>query len=400
MNRGELYQSVLRLIADKLVALKVLNSDDADDELAKVDFESDDVDSRNWFDDRDCGIYQCFIDSIKRLDAASNVEVPLYTHLRLAEVPDNCIQNWIPLAIHDESSQLVVVTSTAISELINGSEKDILPILSLIWYKSLNPQGSPSMEDFWNICDNQYPDRYYVLSNQEIPEDQLWNAYSYAILYNINNSTLPKPEELKFEPTTKFSEKISFNLNSEYYQYFEIYRVLLESKYCDNVLSRFLNIYQVIEDLCYRRLLVEISKSRNPRSGFLRNTIRVVNKISNREENEIKDGIDLLFPDLCHQIKKADIDSYNIFLKDNYSISSGESHNNKKIARIIYCLRNSIVHNKHTELHFSFGNVDEYKTVIELLRLLIRKLEKAVIDLLNETSPTKIDYALHDFNLY
>ena len=63
-------------------------------------------------------------------------------------------------------------------------------------------------------------------------------------------------------------------------------------------------------------------------------------------------------------------------------------------------LRNSIVHNKSTELHFSYGNFDEYKDVIGLINLLIEKLESKIIDIINDPSNNILEYDGKKMDLY
>ena len=106
-----------------------------------------------------------------------------------------------------------------------------------------------------------------------------------------------------------------------------------------------------------------------------------------------------LFPNISGVIDKADISPYDLFLEKEYGILNN-THNDKRIAKIVYNLRNSIVHNKSTELHSSYGNIDDYKDVIGLMDLLIRKLEPKIIDIINDPSNNILEYDGKKMDLY
>ena len=106
-----------------------------------------------------------------------------------------------------------------------------------------------------------------------------------------------------------------------------------------------------------------------------------------------------IFSGIKDVIVVSDISPYNLFLEREYGIANG-GHGDKKVAKIIYNLRNSIVHNKSTELHFSYGNLDEYKDVIGLIKKLIEKLEPKIIDIINDPSNNILEYDGKKMDLY
>ena len=98
-------------------------------------------------------------------------------------------------------------------------------------------------------------------------------------------------------------------------------------------------------------------------------------------------------------ITAADIQPFANVLKYEYSISGG-GHGNKKIGKIIYNIRNSIVHNKATELHFAYGNVSDYSNLVPLIRLLIEKIEPMIVELVNNPTKQSLEYAIKKIPLY
>ena len=149
--------------------------------------------------------------------------------------------------------------------------------------------------------------------------------------------------------------------------------------------------------MCYRRNLAKIS--RGSKRGFVRHSIAIASKANKNETDEIVKGITELFPGIKNVIVISDISPYDLFLKREYGIANGD-HSDKKVAKIIYNLRNSIVHNKSTELHFAYGNFDEYKDVIGLIKLLIEKLEPKIIDIINDPNNNILEYDGKKMDLY
>ena len=70
------------------------------------------------------------------------------------------------------------------------------------------------------------------------------------------------------------------------------------------------------------------------------------------------------------------------------------------MGRILYKLRNSIVHNKATELHFTYGNIDEYRDGIGLIKLVTTKMEEEIVKLLNDPNRTELKFASPMMPLY
>jgi hypothetical protein len=400
MKRSELYKKLLEQIATKLTEEGIITPEEAITELDKIDFNNTLVTERDWFQDFDCGRYQKIVDDIIQLDSDSDIDVPEYDFCTISEPPEYDKSEVRSFFVNDVASKFAMITGKCIYDYCNDkldTSDGILPIISLVWIKIFG--NNTAMNEFWSLC-NERTDSFYVLYKERIDENCLWDAYGYAYLNHLNNSSFPVPESLVFEKDTPFCKNLQFDKANKYEQYFGVFHVLEESKYCSDKLSRFINIYRVIEDLCYRLLLSNISQNSSLKNGFIRTSIRILSKASINEEDTIIKGIKVLFPQLDTVITSADISKYDNHLNDNYSISPGEQHSVRKIAKIIYKLRNSIVHNKHTELHFSFGNVSDYAVLIPLVELLTQKIEEQVVTLINDSSKNQVEYSNRTINIY
>lgn len=225
----------------------------------------------------------------------------------------------------------------------------------------------------------------YVLTNQTTPD--VWNLYSYAYLCHINKNHVPMPSALTYPSTINLTyDEIPYKQNVSYGQYFEAYHVMNESKHVQDVLGRFLRMYQVLELFAFRQVLVCIEKENRRNNAYVRNVIKEACKKGNDERKQFTEGFIAVFPNINSVITSADIAPYGDFIENIYKIAKGDPHSNKKVAKIIYELRNSIVHNKESELHFSYGNFEEYIEGIGLMKMLLPKMEKAIIEIINTPS--------------
>ncbi len=69
-----------------------------------------------------------------------------------------------------------------------------------------------------------------------------------------------------------------------------------------------------------------------------------------------------------------------------------QNHDNAKLWEVVYKLRNCIVHNKESELHFTYANTSVYTHGIALMILLIQKIEPAIIGVINDPGVTKLEF--------
>ncbi len=244
---------------------------------------------------------------------------------------------------------------------------------------------------------NQDKKMVYVLTSQATPN--VWRLYSYAYFSHINKHHVPIPTVLSYPSSTDFDTAgIAYRNDVIYEQYFEAFHVMNEAKHVEDILGRYLRMYQVLEQFSYRRKLVEISAANNRNSAFVRNVMKYTNKTEKDEKGQFVDGLKVIFPNLDHVITDADITPYDTFLKNVYQIGNG-NHSSNKVGGIIYALRNSIVHNKESELHFTYGNVEEYMDGINLMKVILPKMEKEIVNLIN-TPGCPVSYGIDRMPLY
>ena len=392
MNRKDIYKEILLDIYKKAKETGWISEDeydDAEDDINSYTFSSIDTSKLR-------GCYQTFAASIKDWDGANDDVITSSTHIYLANVADDNICYFKQLFCQTSGGGFAVVTTKQLFDNVANSETDkFLKKAELIW--PIIYQDNAQKVRFWDLCTNNNDNGYYILTDEILNnEDEYWNAYSFGYLLYVNEHGFEKHVSIDFTPSTQYSTTLSFQKANKYYQYYELYNLISESHYCNDILRRYLVMYQIIENMCYRRHLAKISQG--DKRAFVRKSIALANKGLDRETEEIINGFAELFPNAEVAITAADIQPFATALTDNYGISG--NHNNKKIGKIIYNIRNSIVHNKATELHFAYGNVSDYSILVPLIKLLINRIEPMIVELINDPARQSLDYSNKEMPLY
>lgn len=392
MNRKDIYKEILLDIYKKAKETGWISEDeydDAEDDINSYTFSSIDTSKLT-------GCYQTFAASIKDWDGANDDVITSSTHIYLANVAADNICYFKQLFCQTSAGSFAVVTTKQLFDNVANSEADkFLKKAELIW--PIIYQDNAQKVRFWDLCTNNNDNGYYILTDEILNnEDEYWNAYSFGYLLYVNEHGFEKHVSIDFTPSTQYSTTLSFQKANKYYQYYELYNLISESHYCNDILRRYLVMYQIIENMCYRRHLAKISEG--DKRAFVRKSIALANKGFDKETEEIINGFAELFPHADLAITAVEIQPFATALTDNYGISG--NHNNKKIGKIIYNIRNSIVHNKATELHFAYGNVSEYSILVPLIRLLINRIEPMVIEILNDPTKIMLDYDKKVMYLY
>ena len=392
MNRKDIYKEILLDIYKKAKDADLISEDeydDAEDDINSYTFSSIDTSKLT-------GCYQTFAASIKEWDGANDDVITSSTHIYLANVAADNVCYFKQLFCQTSGGSFAIVTTKQLYDnVLGGDAVKFLKKAELIW--PIIYQDDAKKAEFWNLCENNNDKGFYILTDEILNNDgDYWNAYSFGYLLFVNEKGFEKDVRIDFTSSKQYSATLSFHKANKYYQYYELYNLISESHYCNDILRRFLVMYQIIENMCYRRHLAKISHGGT--RGFVRKTIALANKGFDRETEEIINGFAELFPNAYLAIAAVEIQPFETALTENYGISG--NHNSKKIGKIIYNIRNSIVHNKATELHFAYGNVSDYSHLVPLIKLLIEKIEPMIIELINDPTRQNLEYANKEMILY
>ena len=393
MKRSEIYKAILVDAFKRMYDDNFIDHDAYDDAIDYI--------LSGEFGNIECEYlhanYKPIIKAIVDWDGSNDKEINVGDKVYYETAADGQLDYYKEISVDSESSKYALISVANLYDDIQANRVNpFLRNVEFIW--SAISRDNDAKKEFWNRCNVKQENSFYIITDEDLSSnEELWNAYSYGYMLYANKKEYERDSQLNFRKENKFAETIPYNKENKYCQYYELFDLISESHYCDDVLRRYLNMYQIIENMCYRRNLAKIS--RGSKRGFVRHSIAIASKANKNETDEIVNGIMEIFPGIKDVIVVSDISPYNLFLEREYGIANG-GHGDKKVAKIIYNLRNSIVHNKSTELHFSYGNIDEYKDVIGLMDLLIRKLEPKIIDIINDPSNNILEYDGKMMDLY
>ncbi len=393
MTKSDLFKEILPKLVDYLRSQNTVTEAEKDGLQANLDLDSYDEVCDTLIAHKNIGAFEKLIQYIK--DSLTDLdEVNTLLPIRHVETEEKNRGRLADLAF--KNNDLTLMTVKAISSLLayTGHDNNYKKIrygvieLVLLKYKD-DPNG---MQYFWECCSGQHENDYILLSNQPNDDTSNWRLYSYAYLCYVNENRFDRPVCLNFTASTHFAPSIIYNATNRYEQYFDAYGVMSESKYAEDVLSRYLRMYQLLEYFGYRRALADMTKGNIKENGFVRNVISKASKGSAYEFDELKKGLQDVLPDLSYIITAAEITAdMRDFIKDRLMIKN-QNHDNAKLWEVVYKLRNCIVHNKESELHFTYANTSVYTHGIALMKLLIEKIEPAIIGVINNPGETKLEF--------
>lgn len=393
MKRSEIYKAILEDAFKRMYDEKLIDDDAYDDAIDYI--------SSGEFGNIECeslhANYKPIVKAIIGWDGSNDKEINVGDKVYYEIAAGEQLDYYREISVYSESSKYALISVANLYDDVQANKvNSFLLNVEFIW--SAISGDNDAMKEFWDRCSEKQENSFYIITDENLSSnEEIWNAYSYGYMLYANSREYERDSQLNYHKENKFAGTIPYIKENMYSQYYELFDLISESHYCDDVLRRYLNMYQIIENMCYRRHLAKIS--RGSKRGFVRHSIAIASRANKNETDEIVKGIMELFPGIKDVIAVSDIRPYDPFLEREYGIANG-GHGDKKVAKIIYNLRNSIVHNKSTELHFSYGNFEEYKDVIELIYLLIEKLEPKIINIINDPNNTILEYDGKKMDLY
>ncbi|MCI5726591.1 MAG: hypothetical protein MR274_03470 [Clostridium sp.] len=290
-----------------------------------------------------------------------------------------------------------------------------------------NLEDISNFEKFININNNYYlykllisliekikldePNKYIILENQKNEGNIASKVDFLKINQVLAGKIINKPTE--FNNYIPKDIKVKFDNNFQYNQFSEIIEILNEYNIHKYPLDKYLRLYQILENFMYKSKICELSTKMDYRMLTIRDFKKLNETISKKEyetlsdfikkvgeltfegkkykdilmekwkstgvktSQEVRESIERSFNDL--DIEKSPGKKYDINTIDNNALIN-------IFPKLIYNIRNSIVHNKITEFHLSYSNLDS-DIIFILERFIIGSLENMIYRLiLNKNS--------------
>lgn len=309
------------------------------------------------------------------------------------------------------SSNSMILTSAYLYE--RGKDEflnDLWKVVENIWFH-IETGGGLNKNDFFNFLKSKDDTRYYVLKAIGVAIDlDPWRIYSEAYFRKAINETIPIPDELKFTDTS-IEPGISPDWNSPYEQYHDSFNIIADMNRAGDLLTRFLKMYQVLELFTFRLKLVPLAQGQATRNSFIsnvRNTVDNLNELKSLKElfqevfTNIQDiNVKSFFdPPLAHNPKLSSYIKKNLLPNIKNALKVTGASNENQIAELIYKIRCCIVHSKESEMHFTPDNIEEYRELIPVMRVLIKVMQKEIVHVINDHNRNKLEFVYSGMMLY
>lgn len=233
---------------------------------------------------------------------------------------------------------------------------------------------------------------YNFICYQLVKEGQIFHEeYSYLLAPNLGSQRDSKPE-------------------NQYQQFGDTLLILSEYNAEKNLLDKYLRLYQVLENFMFRSPIVELERKHGGKMFTIREFQRLYKRVDNSELKMLKKIIDKVFSlengdgtdfknyisnnweALVNGIPGQDKTKFDTLLDiagfaENVKYDQFTNQLNQNFTKIIYFLRNSIVHNKETEFHITHNELMNHEIIDDAVKILLEKfmipsLERIVFQLL------------------
>jgi hypothetical protein len=232
-----------------------------------------------------------------------------------------------------------------------------------------------------------------VVSKEE--HSTLISAYSYVYYeYLLNGFHTELDIVHKYsKDLAPYGALVTPELNKDFSQFIELADVMNEANMSPDILSRYLKFYHQLEYLTYRIHLKKIALNAEQERSFITDLHKLSGSNKNSEEETFKKSFKELFKDKKDDFKQKffDIaepnkqDLIDLF-KNKFEVQFVPADNGDdflaKFSRIIYKIRNTIVHNKESEFHLTITKIDSYPVLKFFIPWLINLIEFEIDSLL------------------
>ena len=309
MKRSEIYKAILEDAFKRMHDDNFIDDDTYDD--------ATDCISSGEFGNIECESlhtnYKPIVKAIVDWDGSNDKEINVGDKIYYETAADEQLDYYREISIYYDSSKYILISVANLYDDIQANKvNSFLMNVEFIW--SAISGDNEAMKEFWDRCKVKQKNSFYIITDEDLSSnEEIWNAYSYGYMLYANSKEYERDSQLNYHKENKFATTIPYHKENKYSQYYELFDLISESHYCDDVLRRYLNMYQIIENMCYRRSLAKMS--RGSKRGIVRHSIAIASKANKNETDEIVKGIMELFPGIKDVIVESDISPYGLFFR-------------------------------------------------------------------------------------
>jgi hypothetical protein len=264
----------------------------------------------------------------------------------------------------------------------------------------------------------QLQSEQYILVNKKFAKDPLKVLSLFKLSSVCDGDTIHNPYEVTRIP--QVLDRTQLTLENSYSQFLDSINILSEYNYEKDILNKYLRLYHVIENFMYKVPIVEMMTLSGGEMFSIRHFKTLYSKVDKTETAALDDFIKAIFA--IHKLPlvtfkqsvqaawlslpglagfdEIGINSFLDILKIPYQNATAATAGNilTFYCKLIYQVRNSIVHNKETEYHILHSTLNPVVPFL-LQNFLFPSLEEICFKLIIETN-TKVKYTQPFLKLY
>lgn len=204
-----------------------------------------------------------------------------------------------------------------------------------------------------------------------------------------------------------------------YQQWSEVLNVLSEYNGREEILIKFLTIYHVIENFMFKRPIVELERQKNGGMFSIRDFRRLYDSVEMREADALKklfqdvfimqaspgtnfkDHLVSRWNSLVSIVPETDINSTLTMIGLDFSFNAFRDQATLScFSKLVYTIRNAIVHNKETEFHLTYASLNINPGLYTLMeKFLLPSLEEICFEMISKPN-TEFWYQNKEIQLY
>ncbi|EKN5122561.1 TPA: hypothetical protein SBJ50_004333 [Yersinia enterocolitica] len=262
------------------------------------------------------------------------------------------------------------------------------------------------------------PPTHAILVKKMTPqvEEPAINAFARLVVLATGK---PVHSSRKYTKTPYILNPDEIQLGEAYHQWSEVLNVLSEYNSRDETLLKFLTIYHVIENFMFKRPIVELERQMNGQMFSIRDFRRLYASVDINESDALKkvfcnilmmeaipgitfqDDLISRWRSLLLVTSEADINTALKMIGLKFSFTDFNRNSVLScFSKLVYTIRNAIVHNKETEFHLTYAPLDMNPSLCYLIEdFLLPSLEGICFSLISKNN-VHFWYQNKEMNLY
>ncbi|MFD2603472.1 hypothetical protein [Flavobacterium suzhouense] len=296
-------------------------------------------------------------------------------------------------------------------KLINGEYNPTNSFNALIDFIIKDNEGVSLIELIKSIRDKKNNLSLLINKKANISSINLYSYLYYDFLSTQGHTELD--ENHKHEKNSPLFLNIDPDLNNDndFTQFFELADVINEANFCPDLLTRYLKFYHQLEYIAYRIEIKKIAKNADLERSFITDIHKIAGSSHKDSEetifknkiSELFTGRNSIFKTQYQTISEANRNVLDELTMSKFGIKLSVADNDTefltKLLKLIYKLRNCVVHNKESEFHLTITKLDSYPVLKIFLPWVINIFESKVDSLLRNFD-NKLKYENNSIKLY